>query len=77
MNTLMAEIRAFGRFPRRIQGLGDEYALANRVRKAKRHSLLSESQLAMLAELSGSESREVRTAGRMDTLMAEIRALRF
>ena len=77
MNTLMAEIRAFGRFPSRDSALGDERALAERLRSAKRNSLLSESQPAELAELPGSESSEVRAAGRMDTLMAEIRALRF
>ena len=77
MNTLMAEIRALGRFPRRDSALGDERALAERLRSAKRNSLLSESQLAELAEMAAAESREreVRAAGRMDSLMAEIRAL--
>ncbi len=49
MDTLMADIRALGRVPRRKKGLGDEYALANRLREAKRQGLLSESELAELA----------------------------
>ena len=69
MVTLVEEIRALGHIPR------DGSGLAQRLRKAQQQSLLSESQLAELAELSGCESREVRTAARLDTLMAEIRAL--
>ena len=71
METLMAEIRALGHIPRRQPRLADEYALASRLHDAKRKSLLSESQLAELAELSASDSREVR----LETLMGEIRAL--
>ena len=73
MDILMAEIRALGHIPR----YHHENALYQRWRDAKRQNLLSESQLAELAELPGSESREVQAAARMDTLMAEIRALRF
>ena len=64
----MADIRALGYLPRMTQGLGDEYALATRFHNAKEHSLLSESQLAELAELPTVQSREV-------TLVEEIRAL--
>ena len=71
----MADIRALGYLPRKTQALGDEYALANRFQNAKDRSLLSESQLAELAELPPFNWREGRTAQRMDTLMAEIRAL--
>ena len=69
MEILMAEIRVLGRLPR------DKSALAQRLRRAQHQSLLSESQLAELAELPGAEAREVRRAARLDTLMAEIRAL--
>ena len=58
-----------GRLPR------DKSALAQRLRRAQHQSLLSESQLAELAQLPGAEAREVRRAARLDTLMAEIRAL--
>ena len=75
MDTLMAEIRALGHIPRRQPGLGDEYSLAIRLRNAKGKRLLSGSQLAELAELPASNWREVRMAQRMETLMAEIRAL--
>ena len=75
MENLMAEIRALGHIPRMQPGLGNEHSLAVRLRNAKSKSLLSESQLAELAELPGAESREVRRAARLDTLMAEIRAL--
>ena len=71
----MADIRALGYLPRKTQALGDEYALANRFQNAKDRSLLSESQLAELAELPVYNWREVRRAARMETLMAEIRAL--
>ena len=45
------------------------------MRRARKQSLLSESQLAELAELPRSESRKVRAAARMEILMDEIRAL--
>ena len=70
MEILMAEIRALGHIPREAH----ENALYHRVRHAKSQNVLSESQLAELAELSESNILEVRRA-RMDTLMAEIRAL--
>ena len=72
MDALMTEIRALGHIPR---GNRVEDALYQRLYKAMRKRELSESQLAELAELPGGESREVRTAARLDTLMAEIRAL--
>ena len=56
----MADIRALGYLPRKTQALGDEYALANRFRNAKDRSLLSESQLAELAELARSSSEPPR-----------------
>ena len=67
----MADIRALGHIPRTHH----ENALYQRWRDAKRQNLLSESQLAELAELPASNWREVRTAGLMVTLMDEIRAL--
>ena len=60
----MAEIRALGHIPR------DHRGLAQRVRRALRQSLLSDSQLAELAQLQELHQRE-----RMDPLIAEIRAL--
>ena len=60
----MAEIRALGHIPRDTV----ERSLYQRLWRAQRQSLLSETQLAELAALQGCESR-------MDTLMAEIRAL--
>ena len=71
----MEEIRALGHLPRRTKGHEDEFALYERFWRAKHNSQLSESQLAELAELPGCESREVRTAARLGTLMAEIRTL--
>ena len=71
----MAEIRALGYVPRKTRGLGDECELATQFHNAKEHSLLSESQLAELAELPVYDWREERKAARMETLMAEIRAL--
>ena len=62
----MAQIRALGRIPRPSRVA--ENALCQRLYNAKSKRQLSESQLAELAELQGSESR-------MDTLMAQIRAL--
>ena len=59
MNTLMADIRAFGRVPLLTEGRGDEYALACRLRKAKRHSHLSESQLSELTEIARSANQPV------------------
>ena len=73
MNTLMADIRALGHIPR---SHGADSALAQRLRSARRYSLLSESQLAELAELAATDSpAQVRAAERVDTVMAEIRAL--
>ena len=72
VDTLMSEIRALGHIPR---WRPDEYSLAQRLLYAKSKNLLSESQLAELAELSGSESRDVRRTARADALMAEIRTL--
>ena len=57
MDTLMADIRALGRLPRRKEGLGDEYALACRLREAKRQRLLSESQLSELTEIARSANQ--------------------
>ena len=71
METLMAEIRALGHLPREIPGLGDEYNLARRLRKAKTDGRLSAAQLAELAEIP----RYHQSPARMDTLMAEVRAL--
>ena len=62
MEILVAEIRALGHIPR----YHHENALYQRWRDAKRQNLLSESQLAELAELPSKP---------MDTLMAQIRAL--
>ena len=61
-----SEIRALGHIPRHKRGAED--ALSQCLYYAKRKRQLSESQLAELAEFQGSESR-------MDTLMAQIRAL--
>ena len=66
MVTLVEEIRALGPSPR------DDIGLAQRVRRALRQSLLSDSQLAELAELQAFHRRE-----RMDPLIAEIRALGY
>ena len=63
METLMAEIRALGHLPRLTPGLGEEYTLRVRLENAKRASLLTDSQLAELADME-----------REDTLMAEIQA---
>ena len=60
MNTLMAQIRALGHLPRKTPGLGDEYALACRFHTAKDRGLLSESQLAELAELARSSVEPLR-----------------
>ena len=67
LNTLMADIRAVGRMPRMDKRLVAEYALANRLDWARRKSLLSESQLADLAEIKGSEDHK-----RKDSLVANI-----
>ena len=87
MENLMDEIRALGHIPR---STGAEDALCQRLCYAKRKRQLSESQLVELAQLSGSRSREpvLRAASsasaerklaqrpeRMNTLMAQIRAL--
>ena len=80
METLMADIRALGHIPRdrktRRQGPDVvETALAHRLNHAKRKRLLSESQLAELAGVPAYNWREQRTPQRVETLMAEIRAL--
>ena len=73
MNTLMADIRRLGRLPRRRGPPGgDEYKLACRLQAAQRQGHLSEAQLA---EIRGYAPPEVPWAERMNTLMAEIRAL--
>ena len=79
MEILMGEIRALGRLPRRRPGLGDEYHLAGRLHIAKYRNLLSESQLAELAEFERAlaEFERSAVAERMDSLMAEIRALGY
>ena len=71
----MDEIRALGHRPRRTKGHEDEFALYERFWHAKRHSQLSESQLAELAELPA--CRRPDTAERMETLMDENRALGY
>ena len=75
MITLVEEIRALGRIPRwSVEG-----PLYHRLQRAQKKNLLSDSQLAELAELHASnrpsKRRELSTAQRMETLMAEIRAL--
>ena len=77
MEILMGEIRALGRLPRRRPGLGDEYYLAGRLHQARYGNLLSESQLAELAEfgVALAEFQRSVAANPGDTLMAEIRAL--
>ena len=81
MEILMGEIRALGRLPRRRMSLGEEYYLATRLRDAKRRDLLSESQLAELAQLEGASAEFERSEGaerlqeRRETLMGKIRAL--
>ena len=87
VTTLMDAIRALGHLPRWKQAkrdngrtrassdLEDEYALAGRLREAKRVRRLSEEQLAELAEMPRHETLAVPSAVRMDTLVAEIRAL--
>ena len=68
METLTEKIPALDNLPRTASELGEESELANELREAKTVKDLSETQLAELAELHASDSR-------MDTLMAEIRAL--
>ena len=77
MITLMAQIRALGHLPRKTRGLGDEYSLALRLGIAKSRSLLSESQLAELAQMPRTEPRDASqlASERMNTLMVEIRSL--
>ena len=81
MESLMAEIRALGRLPRRRRGLGDEYMLANRLHMAVWRNLLSESQLAELAEFELASADFERSEGaetveqHRESLMAQIRAL--
>ena len=60
MEILMAEIRALGHIPRHTRGLGHEYALGSDLRNAKVRGLLSESQLAELAELARSSDEPLR-----------------
>ena len=75
METLMGEIRALGHIPRKTHRHVDEFSLYQRCRYAKLNGLLSESQLAELAKFPASNWRELRTAGRIEALMGEIRAL--
>ena len=65
METLMADIRALGYLPRMTQGLGNEHALATRFQNTKGRGLLSESQLAELAEIPGCSSEPVRKRRRV------------
>ena len=68
----MADIRALGHLPR----YRHEKSLAHRLKHAKRKRLLSESQLAELAETPVPESSvRKRAAERTDTLIDDIRAL--
>ena len=73
MNTLMADIRAFGRLPRLTRGNKAECALVERLRKGRRQDLLSESQVAELEAMETHDSEQERPE-RMTTLMADIRA---
>ena len=78
MQSLMEEIRALGRLPRKTIAERDEKQLYDRLKRAKASNHLSESQLAELAQVAGSEPRhasQLRVQQRMDTLMAQIRAL--
>ena len=61
MDNLMAEIRALGHIPRASQRDGAEKALYMRCHYAKVNSLLSEAQLAELAEIARSSDEPVRT----------------
>ena len=72
MDALMTEIRALGHIPRDTKSLSDERSLAQRLRKAKSRRLLSESQLAELAQLPRTEPRDASqlAAHRMDALAA-------
>ena len=63
--TLMEEIGALGHLPRGTKGLGNEYALAFRLRYAKASGQLSESQLAELADIARSSDEPVRKRPRM------------
>ena len=56
MEILMAEIRALGHIPREAH----ENALYHRLRRAKSKNVLSESQLAELAELARSSDEPLR-----------------
>ena len=58
MDALMTEIRALGHIPREKPKA--EWALSMRLHRAKRKSLLSESQLAELAELARSSDEPLR-----------------
>ncbi len=69
----MDKIRALGHLPRRGREYGEEGALANQLRQAKKVNHLSESQLAELEQMEG--MREVVRQGKTDRLMVEIRAL--
>ena len=69
----MADIRAFGRLPRRTHGNKAEYELADRLRRAKRQDLLSESQVAELEAMPKYDPERER-ADRLNTLMPDIRA---
>ena len=60
MEILMAEIRALGHIPREWRRPSEESKLGYRLRYAKANSLLSESQLAELAEIARSSDEPVR-----------------
>ena len=70
MTTLVAEVRALGHLPRLTEGLGAEYALACRLREAKRQGHLSESQVAELEAMPKYDPKRER-AERMTTLVAK------
>ena len=77
VNSLMEEIRSFGRLPRRVRGQEAaqkaERRLANRMIRAKDNQLFSEEQLAELDELGGAAQpvdvsqlmQEIRSFGRL------------
>ena len=65
MDNLMAEIRALGHIPRASQRDGAEKALYMRWYYAKVNSLLSEAQLAELAEIARSSDEPGRKRPRV------------
>ena len=74
--ALMAEIRAFGRWPRRQNVDKKENSLAERLRHFTRKNKLTASQLAELDQLPGSDVSQAQ-AERTETVMQEIRALGY